>query len=191
LGEAQLAAGHPDAAVESFQRALDLQPENDSGLREMLANTFAAVGRPALAATEFETLAFAAKVPADKYRLELAAGFAALRAGDSARALMAFRQAVAIEATRKSLEAAAETAFQTGQLAEAAGYLERLAGARDDDIDSRVRYLDRLSTIYEMTGRTKKHWKRLRNCPGSPKASLKSYDGRRCWRSGWGIVKPC
>jgi tetratricopeptide (TPR) repeat protein len=165
LGEAQLAAGHPDAAVESFQRALDLQPENDSGLREMLANTFAAVGRPALAATEFETLAFAAKVPADKYRLELAAGFAALRAGDSARALMAFRQAVAIEANRKSLEAAAETAFQTGQLAEAAGYLERLAGARDDDIDSRVRYLDRLSTIYEMTGRTKKALETLAKLP--------------------------
>jgi tetratricopeptide (TPR) repeat protein len=165
LGEAQLAAGHPDAAVESFQRALDLQPENDSGLREMLANTFAAVGRPALAATEFETLAFAAKVPADKYRLELAAGFAALRAGDSARALMTFRQAVAIEANRKSLEAAAETAFQTGQLAEAAGYLERLAGARDDDIDSRVRYLDRLSTIYEMTGRTKKALETLAKLP--------------------------
>src|SRR6202008_3927165 len=63
LGEAQLAAGHPDAAVESFQRALNLQPENDSGLREMLANTFVAVGRPALAATEFETLASAAKLP--------------------------------------------------------------------------------------------------------------------------------
>src|SRR5216684_1811635 len=66
LGEAQLAAGQPDAAVDSFQRALDLQPENDSGLREMLTNTLAAVGQPALAATEFETLAAAAKLPADK-----------------------------------------------------------------------------------------------------------------------------
>jgi len=156
LGEAQLAAGHPDAAVESFERALNLQPENDSGLREMLANTFAAVGRPALAATEFETLASAAKLPEDKYRLELAAGFAALSAGDSTRALMAFRQGVAIEANRKSLEAAAETAFQTGQLAEAAGYLERLAAAGDDDVDSRVRHLDRLSSVYEMMGQVRK-----------------------------------
>jgi tetratricopeptide (TPR) repeat protein len=156
LGEAQLAAGHPDAAVESFERALNLPPENDSGLREMLANTFAAVGRPAAAATEFETLASAAKLPEDKYRLELAAGFAALRAGDSGRALMAFRQAVAIEANRKSLEAAAETAFQAGQLAEAAGYLERLAAAGDDDVDSRVRHLDRLSSVYEMMGQARK-----------------------------------
>src|SRR5215472_10986396 len=59
LGEAQLAAGHPDDAVQSFQRALDPQPENDSGLREMLANSLAAVGRPSLAAAEFETLAAA------------------------------------------------------------------------------------------------------------------------------------
>ena len=136
LGEAQLAAGHPDAAVESFQRALNLPPGNDSSLREMLANSLAAVGRPSLAAGEFETLAAEAKVSADKYRLELAAGFAALKAGDSGRALMAFRQAVAIEANQKSLEAAAETAFQAGQLAEAAGYLERLAAAGDDDVDS-------------------------------------------------------
>jgi len=165
LGEAQLAAGQPDAAVESFQRALNLQPENESGLREMLANTLAAVGRPALAATEFETLAAAAKLPADKYRLELAAGFAALRAGDSARALVAFRQAVAIEANRKSLEAAAETALQAGQLAEAAGYLERLAAAGDDDVDSRVRHLDRLSFIYEMAGRTRQALEALTRLP--------------------------
>jgi tetratricopeptide (TPR) repeat protein len=165
LGEAQLAAGHPDAAVESFQRALNLQPENDSGLREMLANTFAAVGRPALAAAEFETLAAAAKLPKEKYRLELAAGFAALKAGDSRRALIAFRQAVTIEANRKSLEAVAETAFQAGQLAEAAGYLERLAATGDDDVDSRVRYLDRLSIIYEMTGQTRKALETLAKLP--------------------------
>jgi tetratricopeptide (TPR) repeat protein len=156
LGEAQLAAGHPDAAVESFQRALNLPPGNDSSLREMLANSLAAVGRPSLAAGEFETLAAKAKVSADKYRLELAAGFAALKAGDSGRALIAFRQAVAIEANRKSLEAAAETAFQAGQLAEAAGYLERLAAAGDDDVDSRVRHLDRLSSVYEMMGQARK-----------------------------------
>jgi tetratricopeptide (TPR) repeat protein len=156
LGEAQLAAGHPDAAVESFQRALNLPPGTDSSLREMLANSLAAVGRPSLAAGEFETLATEAKVSADKYRLELAAGFAALKAGDSGRALMAFRQAVAIEANRKSLEAAAETAFQAGQLAEAAGYLERLAATGDDDVDSRVRHLDRLSSVYEMMGQARK-----------------------------------
>jgi len=165
LGEAQLAAGQPDAAVDSFQRALNLQPENDSGLREMLANTLAAVGQPSRAAAEFESLAVAATLPADKTRLELAAGFAALKAGDSARALTAFRQAVAIEANRKSLEAAAETAFQVGQLAEAAGYLERLAAARDDDIDSRVRYLDRLSHVYEMRGYTRKALEALARLP--------------------------
>jgi tetratricopeptide (TPR) repeat protein len=165
LGEAQLAAGHPDAAVESFQRALTLKPENDSGIREMLANTFAAMGRPELAAAEFEILASAAKVPEDKYRLELAAGFAALRAGDSGRALMAFRQAVAIEANRKSLEAAAETSFKAGQLVEAAGYLERLAAAGDDDVDSRVRHLDRLSSVYEMMGQARKAMEALTRLP--------------------------
>jgi len=165
LGEAQLAAGRPDAAVDSFQRALNLQPENDSGLREVLANTLAAVGQPSRAAAEFETLAAAAKPPADKNRLELAAGFAALKAGDSGRALSAFRRAVEIEANRKSLETAAETAFQAGQLAEAVGYLERLAAAGDDDIDSRVRYLDRLSHVYEMTGHTKKALEVLARLP--------------------------
>jgi tetratricopeptide (TPR) repeat protein len=165
LGEAQLAAGHPDAAVESFQRALNLPPGDDSSLREMLANSLAAVGRPSLAAGEFETLAAEAKVSADKYRLELAAGFAALKAGDSGRALMAFRQAVAIEANRKSLEAAAETAFQAGQLAEAAGYLERLAAAGDDDVDSRVRHLDRLSSVYEMMGQARKAKEALTKLP--------------------------
>src|SRR6185369_10899378 len=64
LGEAQLTAGHPDAAIESFQRALNLHPENDSSLREMLANSLAAVGQPSAAATEFETLAAAAQLPA-------------------------------------------------------------------------------------------------------------------------------
>jgi tetratricopeptide (TPR) repeat protein len=165
LGEAQLAAGHPEAAIESFQRALNLQPENNSGLREMLANTFAAVGRPALAATEFETLASAAGLPEDKYRLELTAGFAALRAGDSARALFAFRRAVAIEANQKSLEAAAETALQAGQLAEAAGYLERLAAAGDNDGDARVRHLDRLSSVYEMMGQPRKAMEALTRLP--------------------------
>jgi len=165
LGEAQLAAGHPDAAVESFQRALNLQPGTDSSLREMLANSLAAVGRPSLAAAEFETLAAEAKVPADKYRLELAAGFAALKAGDSARSLAAFRQAVAIDANRKSLEAAAETALQAGQLAEAAGYLERRIATADDDIDARVRHLDRLSSVYEMMGHTRQALEALARLP--------------------------
>ena len=165
LGEAQLAAGHPEAAVESFQRALDLQPGNDSSLREMLANTLAAAGQPSLAATEFETLAAAAGLLADKNRLELAAGFAALKAGDSARALAAFRQAVETEANRKSLEAAAETALQAGQLAEAAGYLERLAAAQDDDVDTRVRHLDRLSYVYEKIGQVKKALETLARLP--------------------------
>jgi tetratricopeptide (TPR) repeat protein len=131
----------------------------------MLANSLAAVERPSLAATEFETLAAEAKLPADKYRLQLAAGFAALKIGDSARALAAFRQAVKIEANRKSLEAAAETAFQAGQLAESAGYLERLAAAEDDDADSRVRHLDRLSSVYEMTGNTRKALEALARLP--------------------------
>jgi tetratricopeptide (TPR) repeat protein len=131
----------------------------------MLANTLAAAGRPSLAAAEFETLTAAAQLAAEKSRLALAAGFAALNAGDSALALAAFRQAVAIEGNQKSLEAAAETAFQAGQFAEAAGYLERLAGARDDDIDSRVRHLDRLSIIYEMTGQTRKALETLAKLP--------------------------
>ena len=164
LGEAQLTAGQPDAAIASFQRALDFQPERDPALREMLANTLVAVGRPLLAATEFESLAAVAKLPADKYRLQLAAGFAGLRAGDSPRALAAFRQAVAIEANSKSLEAAAETAFQAGQIAEAAGYLERLA-AMEDDVASTVRHLDRLSSAYELAGDTRKALEVLARLP--------------------------
>jgi tetratricopeptide (TPR) repeat protein len=164
LGEAQLAAGQPDAAIATFQRALDLQPEKDPALREMLANSLVAVGRPSLAATEFETLAAAAKLPADKYRLQLAAGFAALKAGDSPRALTAFRQAVAIEANSKSLEAAAETAFQAGHIAEAAGYLERLTAA-DDDIAATVRHLDRLSFVYEKAGDSREALEALARLP--------------------------
>jgi tetratricopeptide (TPR) repeat protein len=165
LGEAQLSAGRPDAAVESFRRALDLQPEKDPTLREMLANTLVAVGRPSVAATEFETLAAVAELRADKNRLQLAAGFAALKAGDSSRALIAFRQAVDIEANRKSLEAAAETALQVGQRAEAAGYLERLAALEDEDVDSRVGHLDRLSFVYEMAGDTRKALEALARLP--------------------------
>ena len=165
LGEAQLAAGHPVAAGESFQRALDLEREKDPALREMLANTLVAVGQPSLAATEFETLAAAAELPAEKNRLQLAAGFAALKAGDASRALTAFRQAVDIEANRKSLEAAAETALQVGQRAEATGYLERLVAAEDEDVDSRVRHLDRLSFVYEMTGDTRKALEALARLP--------------------------
>jgi tetratricopeptide (TPR) repeat protein len=165
LGEAQLAAGRPDTAVESFQRALDLQPEKDPTLREMLANTLVAVGQPSVAATEFETLAAVAELPADKNRLQLAAGFASLKAGDSSRALTAFRQAVDIEANRKSLEAAAESAFQVGQSAEAAGYLNRLVAAEDEDVDSRVRHLDRLSFVYETTGDTRKALEALARLP--------------------------
>jgi tetratricopeptide (TPR) repeat protein len=122
----------------------------------MLANSLAAVGRPSLAVTEFETLAAAANLPADKSRLETSAGFAALKAGESARALAAFRRAVAIEANQKSLEAAAETALQAGQLAEAAGYLERLAVVSDDHPDARVRHLERLGFVYENMGDTRK-----------------------------------
>jgi tetratricopeptide (TPR) repeat protein len=165
LGEAQLAAGHPEAAIESFQRALELPPGNDSSLREMLANSLVAAGRPSLAATEFETLAAAATLPADKKRLELAAGFAALKAGGSARALAAFRQAVAIEANGESLEAAAETALQAGQTAEAAGYLERLAARGNADIDTGVRHLERLSFVYEMMGHSKKALEALGRLP--------------------------
>jgi tetratricopeptide (TPR) repeat protein len=165
LGEAQLAAGHPEAAVTSFQRALALRPGNDSSLREMLANTLVAAGQPSLAATEFAALAAAARLTADKNRLELAAGFAALKAGDSAHALAAFRQAIEIETNQKSLEAAAETALQTGQLAEAAGYLERLAAAQDQDIEARVRHLDRLSYVYERIGRARKALETLARLP--------------------------
>jgi tetratricopeptide (TPR) repeat protein len=165
LGEAQLAAGQPDAAVDSFERALKVGAGNDSSLREMLANSLAAVGRQALAAMEFESLAAATKLPADKNRLELAAGFAALNAGEPTRALAAFRQAVAIEANRKSLEAAAETALQAGQLAEAAAYLERLALAADDHTDARVRHADRLSFVYEMMGDTRKALEAITRLP--------------------------
>jgi tetratricopeptide (TPR) repeat protein len=165
LGEAQIAAGHPEAAVETFQRALKLQPGSDSSLREMLADTLATAGQPSLAATEFETLAADAKLPADKNRLELAAGFAALKGGDSERALAAFRRAVAIEVNRQSLDAAAETALNAGQLAEAAQYLERLAAARDDEIDVHARHLDRLSYVYEMLGQPRKALEALARLP--------------------------
>jgi tetratricopeptide (TPR) repeat protein len=164
LGEAELASGQAYAAVESFRRALDLQPDKDPALRELLANTLVAVGQPSLAATEFAALGGWAKNPADKNRLQLAAGFAALKAGDSPRALEAFRRAVGIEANRKSLEAAAETAVQAGQLAEAAGYLERLVAA-EDDVASTVRYLDRLSFTYEMAGDTRKALETLARLP--------------------------
>ena len=173
LGEAQLAAGHPDEAVESFQRALDLQPENDSSLREMLANSLAVVGQPSRAAAEFETLATPAEAPADKNRLELAAGFAAVEAGDAPRALAAFRRAVKADANPKSLEAAAEIALQVGQLAEASEYLERLAAAGAGNIDARVRQLERLSFVYEKMGSAKKALEALARLPkptqGNPK----------------------
>ena len=165
LGEAQLGAGRPDAAAGSFRRALDLQQEKDPALREMLANTLVAAGQTLVAVTEFESLAAVAALPADKNRLQLAAGFAALKAGDASRALTAFRKAVDIEANRKSLEAAAEAAFQVGKRAEAAGYLERLAGAEDEHVDSRVRHLDRLSSIYEMTGDMRKALEALSRLP--------------------------
>jgi tetratricopeptide (TPR) repeat protein len=165
LGEAELTAGHPEAAVEAFQRALDLQPEKDSSLREMLANTLAQAGQPSRAAAEFEALAASAELPADRSRLELAAGFAALKAGDRARSLAAFRQAVDAEANRKSLEAAGETALQAGQLAEAAQYFERLAAARDNDVDVRVHHLERLSYVYEMLGRARKALETLARLP--------------------------
>jgi len=164
LGEAQLEAGKPEAAVESFQRALALRPENDSSLRELLANSLAAVGQPSLAATEFEILAVAAAGPADKNRLESAAGFAAVKAGDLARALAAFRRAVAVEANRTSLEAAAETALEAGQPAEAVGYIERLAAA-DGDLDARLHHLHRLSSVYEMMGDARKAREALMRLP--------------------------
>jgi tetratricopeptide (TPR) repeat protein len=68
-------------------------------------------------------------------------------------------------ANLKSLEAAAETALQAGQLGEAAGYLERLAAAGDDDIDARVRYLQRLSFVYETMGHTRKALEALARLP--------------------------
>ena len=165
LGEAQLAAAHPELAVKAFQRALDLQPRGDLSLREIFANTLVAAGKPSLAATEFEALVATARLPADKNRLELAAGFAALKAGDPGRALAAFRQAVEIEANRKSLTAAAEASVQAGQLAEAAEYLERLAADQDSDVNARVRYLDRLGYIYEMLGQPKKALQTLARLP--------------------------
>ena len=196
LGEAQLEAGRAGLAAETFVRALEAEPEDDPSLREMLANALAAAGQPERAAKEFDALAARAKWPADQYRLRVAAGFSALKAGeseraltafrqaeeldrlaakapqpadeyrlrlaagfaalkadDSDRALAAFRQAVEIEATRKSLGAAAETALRAGQLAEAAGYLERLAAA-DRDLLASAQHLERLSVVYEMLGRT-------------------------------------
>jgi tetratricopeptide (TPR) repeat protein len=167
LGEAQLAAGQPEAAVGSFQRALTLQPENDSSLRELLANSFAEAGQPSLAANEFAILAAAADVPEEKNRLELAAGFAALKTGDSARALTAFRQAVAAEANWKSLNAVVEAALNAGQLAEAAEYLERLAAAGDGDLNTRTRYLDRLSFVYETMGNARKALEALARLPNT------------------------
>ena len=148
-----------------FNEHSNFSREAIRSLREMLANSLAEAGRSSLAAAEFETLAAAASLPVDKNRLLLAAGFAALKAGDLARALAAFRQAVAIEANRKSLEAAAETALQTGQGMDAAGYLERLAAAGDPDIDARARYLERLSFVYELTGQTRKALEALTRLP--------------------------
>jgi adsorption protein A len=207
LGEAQLAAGRAGSAVESFQRALDVDPDDDPVLREMLGNALVAAGQPGRAAKEFDAMAAKAKWPADQYRLRVAAGFSALRAGDSVRALgafrqaeeldhltakapqpadeyrlrlaagfaalraddsalalAAFRQAVEIEATRKSLEAAAETALRAGQLAEAAGYLERLAAA-DRDLLASAQHLEHLSVVYEMMGRAKEAANALARLP--------------------------
>jgi tetratricopeptide (TPR) repeat protein len=97
LGEAQIAAGRTAAAVESFGRALKAAPEDDPGLREMLANTLQAAGQPERAADAFDALATRAKWPADQYRLRVAAGFSALRAGEPERALVAFRQAEGLD----------------------------------------------------------------------------------------------
>jgi tetratricopeptide (TPR) repeat protein len=207
LGEAQLAASQPAAAIRSFEEALRLEPADDPVLREMLANAHVAAGQPALAAKEFDALAGRAKFPADEYRLRLASGFAALKAGDLVRALAAFRQAkeldaaaekappradeyrlrlaagfaalgaddasgalaafrqaVELEANRRSLEGAAEAAIRSGQLGEAAGYLERLATAERDLLSS-AQYLERLSIIYEMMGRTKESAEALQKLP--------------------------
>jgi tetratricopeptide (TPR) repeat protein len=207
LAEAQLEAGRVGPAVESFERALDAEQEDDPTIHEMLANALAAGGQPARAASEFDALAAKAKWPADQYRLRVAAGFSALRSGDSARALAAFRQAeeldhsaakapqpadeyrlrlaagfaalraedtaralsafrqaVEIEGDRKSLEAAAETALRAGQLAEAAGYLERLAAA-DRDLLASAQHLERLSVIYERMGRAKEAAEALARLP--------------------------
>jgi tetratricopeptide (TPR) repeat protein len=105
LGEAQLAASQPAAAVQSFRKARNVEPSADPSLRELYANALIAAGQPALAAKEFGALAEGAKFPADQYRLRLAAGFAALKAGDAERALAAFQQA-------RQLDAAAEKAPQ-------------------------------------------------------------------------------
>jgi tetratricopeptide (TPR) repeat protein len=207
LGEAQLAAGQTDAAVGSFERALKAAPEDDPNLREILANALASAGQPERAVQEFDALAARAKwptdeyrlrlaggfaalksgdparaltafrqaeeldpsatkapTPADEYRLRLAAGFAALKSGDASRALAAFRQAVEIEATRKSLEAAAESALQAGHLTEATGYLERLAAADRDSLAS-APHLERLSVVYETIGRIRESAEALHRLP--------------------------
>jgi len=145
-------------------------PADEYRLR--LAGGFAALksGDPARALAAFrqaeELDPPSAKVasPADEYRLRLAAGFAALKSGDSPRALAAFRQAVEIEATRKSLEAAGETALQAGHLAEAAGYLERLATA-DRDLLASAQHLERLSVVYETMGRLREAANALARLP--------------------------
>ena len=125
-----------------FQRALELQPRSNSNSPRD-ARQLPRGGRAVIARRRGIRDVSGRRQPSRRQnRLLLAAGFAALKAGNSARALAAFRQAVAIEANRKSLEAAAETALQTGQGMDAAGYLERLAAAGDPDIDARARYLD-------------------------------------------------
>jgi tetratricopeptide (TPR) repeat protein len=163
LGEAQLAVGKPDLAVESFDKALALEAEDDPALRKMLANTLAAAGQPVRAVDEFDGLAAKASVPADEYRLRLAAGFTALSAGDRARALAEFQRAIELEPSREALAAAAETAIQTGRLAEAAGYFERLA--LDRNATSRARDLEHLSVVYEKMGKVREAAKALARLP--------------------------
>ncbi|MEA3067164.1 MAG: Tetratricopeptide repeat, partial [Sphingomonadales bacterium] len=163
LGEAQLAAGKPDLAVESFDKALALEAEDDPALRKMLANTLAAAGQPARAVDEFDGLAAKASVPADEYRLRLASGFTALGAGDRERALAEFQRAIGLEPSREALAAAAETAIQTGRLAEAAGYFERLA--LDRKATSRARDLEHLSVVYEKMGKVREAAKALARLP--------------------------
>jgi len=84
-------------------------------------------------------------------------------AGDRERALAEFQRAIGLEPSREALAAAAETAIQTGRLAEAAGYFERLA--LDRKATSRARDLEHLSVVYEKMGKVREAAKALARLP--------------------------
>lgn len=160
LANSLAAAGQPDRAAQVYDALATRAKWPDDEYRLRLATGFAELksGDPERALTAFRQAELldpsAAKPPsrADEYRLRLAEGFAALQSNDQSRALKAFRQAVEIEATQRSLEAAVDAALRAGRLAEASGYLERLASAERDRLGS-AQYLERLSIVYEIMGR--------------------------------------